>query len=72
MVISLDRYRKLNYLFDLRDKSASCGNAVLYLAEMRAARKEMGITVKEVRGHYSMKINKIIDKLPEHLKEIPF
>jgi hypothetical protein len=72
MVISLDRYRKLNYLFDLRDRSVGRRDAVLYLAEMRAARKEMGITVKEVRSHYSMKVNKLIDKLPEYLKEIPF
>lgn len=77
MVVILVQYKKLMELWNLRNKligqiGASNFDPREYMLEMRKARKEMNLTVSDVKLYNSRKINALVKDLPEYLKEIPF
>lgn len=77
MVVILSQYKKLMELWNLRNKlmgQVGTGNfdPSEYMLEMRKARKEMNLTVKDIREYNCRKINALVKDLPEYLKEIPF
>lgn len=77
MVVILTQYKKLMELWNLRNKlmgqvGTSNFNPGKYMQEMRKARKEMNLTVSDVKLYNSRKINALVKDLPEYLTEIPF